>query len=248
MERHENVLLREDNSRLRNENHAMRTKLSRPICNTCGGPAVLNGTGATHEERQLRLENARLKDELTRICTLANKFLGKSISPFARSMIASAIPPPAPSSRLENLVIPAGLGPSSLNFPEGISIAPPVIPVTKPIIGAMDGVNEVLHEKSIFLDLAVYAMNELIKMAELDAPLWTQIFDGAREMLNHEEYNRIFSTHISAMPRNFVLEGSRETGVLLIDSLAAVEILMDVVQTDLICPVKLTSECEILKR
>lgn len=240
MERHENVMLREDNNRLRNENHAMRIKLNCPVCSTCGGPAVLNNTDASHEEHQLRLENARLKDELTRICTLANKFLGKPISPYTRSMMASALPPSTPGNRLENIVIPVNsLGPSSLNFANGISIAPPIISMTKSMIGAVHGVTEVLHEKSIFLDLAVCAMNELIKMAEADAPLWTRIFDGTREMLNHEEYVRIFSPLIGSTPRNFVPEGSRETGFVLINSLAAVEILMDVVRKDL----QLPNEC-----
>ncbi|OWM75634.1 homeobox-leucine zipper protein ANTHOCYANINLESS 2-like [Punica granatum] len=231
MERHENAMLREDNTRLRNENHAMRTKLNRPICNTCGGPAVLNGSRMTPEEQQLKLENARLKDELTRICVLSNKFLGRPISPFARSIMASAAPPPppAPSSGLENVGIPVRVaGPSSLGFPDGFSIAPPVDPMTKPIRGAAEGGNEALHEKSMFLELAVCSMNELIKMAEVNTPLWARSFDGAREVLNHEEYMRIFSPHCGSKPRNFVPEGSRETAILLINSLAAVEILMDV--------------------
>lgn len=236
MERHENVMLKEDNNRLRNENQAMRTKLSRPICLSCGGLTVANGTAASYEEHQLKLENAQLRDEITRICTLTNKFLGKSLSPFARSVIASG-PPHALSSRLDNVAIPVGgVGPSSLVFPEGISIAPPAIPMTKPIIGATEGISEALHKKSMFLDLAFSAMSELIKMAQSDAPLWTRSFDGAREVLNHEEYMRTFSPHIGFMVKNFVPEGSREMGVVLINSLAAVDILMDVVRTDMFCP------------
>lgn len=230
MERHENVMLREDNNRLRNENQAMRSKLNRPTCHTCGGPAVINGTAVTHKEQHLKLENARLKDELTRICTLANKFLGKPLSPFARSVVSPVPPPPALSNGFDNPgILLGGVGPSSLDFPAGTSIAPPVIPMTKPMIGAMDGGGEALHEKSVYLDLAGNAMDELIKMSQLDAPLWTQSLDGTREVLNHEEYMRTFCPHIGSTPGNFVPEGSREMGVVLINSLAAVEILMDVV-------------------
>ncbi|KAK4762304.1 hypothetical protein SAY87_030188 [Trapa incisa] len=87
MERHENMMLGEDNSRFSNEKFEMRTKLSRPICSV---PGVLNGTGASNEEDQLLLENAPLKDELICIWTLLNKFLGETISPFASSPITQA--------------------------------------------------------------------------------------------------------------------------------------------------------------
>ncbi|CAH9069841.1 unnamed protein product [Cuscuta europaea] len=84
LERHENAILKQENDKLRIENIAMKEAISSPMCNQCGGQAIL---GEVHvEEHHLRLENTRLRDELNRICVLANKFLGKPISPFSGSM------------------------------------------------------------------------------------------------------------------------------------------------------------------
>ncbi|KAK8679901.1 hypothetical protein V6N13_108863 [Hibiscus sabdariffa] len=71
LERHENVILRQENDKLRAENDLLKQAMSTPVCNGCGGPAVPGEI--SYEQHQLRIENARLKDELSRICALTNK-------------------------------------------------------------------------------------------------------------------------------------------------------------------------------
>jgi len=78
IERHENALLRQENDKLRAENMTIREAMRNPICANCGGAAVLGEVSL--EEQHLRIENARLKDELDRVCALAGKFLGRPIS------------------------------------------------------------------------------------------------------------------------------------------------------------------------
>ncbi|XP_061359240.1 homeobox-leucine zipper protein ANTHOCYANINLESS 2-like isoform X2 [Gastrolobium bilobum] len=179
LERHENSLLRQENDKLRAENMSMREAMRNPICSNCGGPAIIGEISL--EEQHIRIENARLKDELDRVCALAGKFLGRPIS-----CLTSSIGPPLPNSSLE------------------------------------------LVERSMFLELALAAMEELVKMAQTGDPLWIRSLEGGREILNHEEYTRIMVPPcIGLRPNGFVSEASRETGMVIINSLALVETLMD---------------------
>ncbi|KAL0428923.1 UNVERIFIED_CONTAM: Homeobox-leucine zipper protein ANTHOCYANINLESS 2 [Sesamum radiatum] len=79
----------------------------------------------------------------------------------------------------------------------------------------------------MYLELALAAMDELVKMAQTDEPLWLRSLEGGREILNHEEYLRTFTPCIGMKPNGFVTEASRETGMVIINSLALVETLMD---------------------
>ncbi|PQM36769.1 homeobox-leucine zipper protein ANTHOCYANINLESS 2 isoform X2 [Prunus yedoensis var. nudiflora] len=82
-------------------------------------------------------------------------------------------------------------------------------------------------ERSMFLELALAAMDELVKLAQTDEPLWLRSLEGGREVLNHEEYMRSFTPCIGLKPNGFVTEASRETGMVIINSLALVETLME---------------------
>ena len=64
-------MLRQENDKLRAENSLMKDAMSNPVCNNCGGPAIPGQI--SFEEHQIRIENARLKDELNRICALEIK-------------------------------------------------------------------------------------------------------------------------------------------------------------------------------
>lgn len=80
----------------------------------------------------------------------------------------------------------------------------------------------------MFMDLAMEAMDELIKLAELENPLWIKCSKNEKETMNLDEYRSIF-TGSKHPGRGFVAKGSRETGLVLINSLALVETLMDTV-------------------
>ncbi|KAH6784343.1 hypothetical protein C2S52_009302 [Perilla frutescens var. hirtella] len=58
-------------------------------------------------------------------------------------------------------------------------------------------------------------------------PLWIKSLEGGREVLNREEYSRSFTLCIGMKPNGFVAEASREIGMVIINSLALVETLMD---------------------
>uniref|UniRef100_A0A2P2MR03 Uncharacterized protein MANES_05G039400 n=1 Tax=Rhizophora mucronata TaxID=61149 RepID=A0A2P2MR03_RHIMU len=229
LERHENTLLRQENDKLRAENMSIRDAMRNPICSSCGGSAIIGDISL--EEQHLRIENVRLKDELDRVCALAGKFLGRPIS-----SLASSIGPPLPNSCLELGVGSNGFGglctvattlPLAPDFGGGISGALPVVTQGRPATTTgVTGLDRSL-ERSMFLELALAAMDELVKMAETDEPLWIRGLEGGREVLNREEYFRTFTPCIGMKPNGFVTEASRETGMIIINSLALVETMMD---------------------
>lgn len=231
LERHENSILRQENDKLRAENMSIREAMRNPICTNCGGPAIIGDISM--EEQHLRIENARLKDELDRVCALATKFLGRPISSFS-TLSGSITPPPIPSSALElGMGTTNGFGgpmttlPMAPDFGNGISNTLPGVSPTKSSANVASGI-EGSFERSMYLELALAAMDELVKLAQTDEPFWMRSMEaGGREILNHEEYMRSFNPCIGLKPNGFVPEASRETGMVIINSLALVETLMD---------------------
>ncbi|XP_011048683.1 PREDICTED: homeobox-leucine zipper protein ANTHOCYANINLESS 2-like isoform X2 [Populus euphratica] len=223
LERHENAILRQENDKLRAENELLKQNMSDPICNNCGGPVV--PVPVSYEQQQLRIENARLKDELGRVCALANKFLGRPLT-----SSASPVPPFGSNTKFDLAVGRNGygnLGHTDNTLPMGLDNNGGVMmPLIKPIGNAVG--NEVPFDRSMFVDLALAAMDELIKIAQVESPIWIKSLDGGKEVLNHEEYMRTFPPCIGMKPSNFVIEATRESGVVLANSLDLVETLMDV--------------------
>ncbi|XP_010555655.1 PREDICTED: homeobox-leucine zipper protein HDG7-like isoform X2 [Tarenaya hassleriana] len=208
LERHENAILREENEKLIAENNLLKVAMRSPMCNVCGGPAVPGEV--TFEQQNLGIENARLKDELSRVCGLANKFLVGPVSalagPFPRPSVLDALYSGFPVGRT---------GGTGIDFSDGPA------PI-KPEVG-----NELMYERSMFIDLALAAMDELIKLADSNYPLWIKYPNSEKEALNHDEYRRVFSGTSCITSAGFVAEASRETGLVLSNSLALVETLMD---------------------
>ncbi|KAK3141763.1 hypothetical protein QOZ80_4BG0338020 [Eleusine coracana subsp. coracana] len=230
LERHENALLKQENDKLRAENLSIREAMRSPVCGSCGGPAMLGDLSL--EEHHLRVENARLRDELTRVCALTAKFIGKPVP------LLAPPPPQMPGSSLE-MAVGGGLGsvpPTTMpvaaiseltaggvSSPLGTVITPSVAAGPLPMVGI---------DKSVFLELAMNAMDELVKMAHMGEPLWIPSVSlpgsTVREKLNFEEYLRTFSPCAGLKPAGFVSEASRESGIVVIDSSAAlVEAFMD---------------------
>ncbi|KAJ4905583.1 Homeobox-leucine zipper protein ANTHOCYANINLESS 2 [Raphanus sativus] len=199
LERHENALLRQENDKLRAENMSIREAMRNPICNNCGGPAMLGDVSL--EEHHLRIENARLKDELDRVCNLTGKFLGHHHNH---------------SSSLELAVGNSNGG--NFSFPPDFGLPPPQQQQHQPTV--VNGIDQ----RTVLLELALAAMDELVKLAQSDEPLWIKSLDGERDELNHDEYMRTFSSNKQT---GLVSEASRTSGMVIINSLALVETLMD---------------------
>ncbi|KAF8702504.1 hypothetical protein HU200_032884 [Digitaria exilis] len=226
LERHENALLKQENDKLRAENLSIRGAMTMrdPVCGGCGGPALLGDMSL--EEHRLRLENARLRDELTRVCALTAKFLGKPLSPMA-------LPPHSvPGSSLDLAVACVGSLPASTMPVSTISdltgsvscqmgtVVTPAVPTPLAMVSI---------DKSAFVQLAMRAMDELVKMTQMNEPLWIpSVSSPTMETLNWKEYSKTFSPCLGVKPVGFVSEASRESGIVTTDSAAAlVEVFMD---------------------
>jgi homeobox-leucine zipper protein len=237
LERHENALLKQENDKLRAENMTIREAMRTPICGSCGSPAMLGEVSL--EEQHLCIENARLKDELNRVYALATKFLGKPISMLSGPMLQPHLSSlPMPSSSLELAVggfrglgsIPSATMPGSMSdFAGGVS-SPLGTVITPARATGSAHPSMVGIDRSMLLEMAISAMDELVKLAQIDEPLWLSSLNGSpnKAMLNFEEYAQSFPPCIGVKPVGYVSEASRESGLVIIDdSVALVETLMD---------------------
>ena len=91
-------------------------------------------------------------------------------------------------------------------------------------------------ERSLVLELATRAVEEVVKMAQIDEPLW-EVDRAARagsgfrfgDVLNREEYQR-FPNYIGNGPPELTVEATRAAGIVALNALAIVEIFLDPVR------------------
>ncbi|XP_062198706.1 homeobox-leucine zipper protein ROC6-like isoform X2 [Phragmites australis] len=233
IERYENALLRQENDKLRAENMTIREAMRSPICSNCGGAAMLGEVSL--EEQHLRIENARLKDEFDRVCALAGKFLGRPISSasppslqgcsglelgvgtndFGLGSLGASVLQPIPD--LMGAGLHGSVGSAAMRLPAGIGS----------LDGAMHGAAEGV-DRTVLLELGLTAMEELVKVAQMDEPLWLPRPDGSGfETLNFDEYHRAFARVFGPSPAGYVSEATREVGIAITSSVDLVDSLMD---------------------
>ncbi|CAN1165824.1 Homeobox-leucine zipper protein PROTODERMAL FACTOR 2 [Linum perenne] len=213
-ERHDNSILKSENEKLRAENNRYKEALSNASCPSCGGPTAIGEM--SFDEQHLRIENARLRDEIDRISTIAAKYVGKPItSSFSQ-----------PSRSLE-------LGSSNFTS-RSASFVGEMYGASTDLLRSIAGPTEA--DKPMIVELAVAAMEELVRMAQAGDPLWITGVDPHHqqhnngEILNEEEYLRTFPRGIGPKPLGLRSEASRESAVVIMNHVNLVEILMDVNQ------------------
>ncbi|ESQ38109.1 hypothetical protein EUTSA_v10028459mg [Eutrema salsugineum] len=211
-ERHENQILKSDNDKLRAENNRYKEALSNATCPNCGGPAAIGEM--SFDEQHLRIENARLREEIDRISAIAAKYVGKPLG----SSFGAPLAIHAPSRSLD---LEVGNFGNQAGF-----------------VGEMYGTGDILRsvsipsetDKPMIVELAVAAMEELVRMAQAVDPLWVSTDNNSIEILNEEEYFRTFPRGIGPKPLGLRSEASRESAVVIMNHINLVEILMDVNQ------------------
>ncbi|KAF7805806.1 homeobox-leucine zipper protein HDG2 isoform X1 [Senna tora] len=203
-ERHENSHLRAENEKLRADNMRYREALSNASCPNCGGPTAIGEM--SFDEHHLRLENARLREEIDRISGIAAKYVGKPVVSYPLLSSPSSVP---------------GRGLEVGGYGEMYGGGGDVW-------RSVSGVNEA--DKPMIIELAVAAMEELVRMAQMGEPLWMTTLDGTTTVLNEDEYVRTFPRGIGPKPPGFKCEASRETCLVIMNHINLVEILMDVNQ------------------
>lgn len=209
-ERHENTQLRNENEKLRTENIRYKEALTNATCPNCGGPAAIGEM--SFDEQHLRIENARLREEIDRISGIAAKYVGKPMLTYPH------LPAPGPPRSLDLAV--ANFSPQQGMVGEMFG--------TTDLLRSVSGPTEA--DKPIIIELAVAAMEELIRMAQAGEPLWIPSSDNSTETLSEDEYLRTFPRGIGPKPLGLKSEASRESAVVIMNHINLVEILIDVNQ------------------
>ncbi|XP_055826666.1 homeobox-leucine zipper protein HDG11 [Solanum dulcamara] len=215
-ERADNCALRAENDKIRCENIAIREALKNVICPSCGGPPVTEDS--YFDEQKLRIENMQLKEELDKVSSIAAKYIGRPISQL----------PPVQPIHLSSLDLSMssfiGHGPNSLDLDldllPGSSSNMPSLAYATLNLSDMD--------KSLMADIAGNAMEELIKLVQTNEPLWMKSTIDGRDVLNFDNYDRVFPRANSHLKNpNVRIEASRDSGVVIMNGLALVNVFMD---------------------
>ncbi|XP_077234592.1 homeobox-leucine zipper protein HDG11-like [Tasmannia lanceolata] len=215
-ERADNSSLRAENDKIRCENIVIRETLKNVICPSCGGPPI--GEDMYFDEQKLRMENARLKEELDRVSSIAAKYIGRP---------ASQLRPiqQMPISPLDLTVGSFGgqgnIGPPSLDLDllPGSSSMAAIPPLQTTCITEM--------EKSLMAQIAASAMDELIRLLQTDEPLWMKSATDGRDVLNLDSYERIFPRQGRLKNPDIQVEASRASDMVIMNGLALVDMFMD---------------------
>ncbi|KAG9133339.1 hypothetical protein Leryth_021485 [Lithospermum erythrorhizon] len=219
-DRADNGVLRAENENFKNENYRLQAALRNIICPNCGGPGMLGEMG--FDEQQLRLENARLKEELGYMCSLVAQYSGRPIQSIAPpsflttslDMGMSLIPrkfeeqTPVPNCGAEMMTPLPFMHENPNNFPAGSLILE--------------------EEKSMAMELALSFMDELVKMCQMGEPLWLQVDDqSGRHILNVEEYSRMFPCPPLDIKQPIRTEATRHSTVVIMNSITLVDAFLD---------------------
>ncbi|EEF34449.1 homeobox-leucine zipper protein HDG11 [Ricinus communis] len=213
-ERADNCALRAENDKIRCENIAIREALKNVICPSCGGPPVTEDS--YFDEHKLRMENSQLKEELDRVSSIAAKYIGRPISHL----------PPVQPIHISSLDLSMGsFGGQGIGGPS-LDLDLDLIPSTSTLPFHPLGISDM--DKSLMSDIAANAMDELLRLLQTNEPLWMKSSTDYRDVLHLDTYQSIFPRPISRLKNpNVRIEASRDSGVVIMNSLALVDMFMD---------------------
>ncbi|CAG7869237.1 unnamed protein product [Brassica rapa] len=216
-ERADNCALKEENDRIRCENIAIREAIKHAICLNCGDAPLHEDS--YFDEQKLRIENAHLKEELEKVSSIAAQFMGRPLS---------HLPPllnPMHVSPLELFHSGPSLDFDLLPGSSSSSMAVPTLP-SQPNLVLSD------MDKSLMTNIAVTAMEELLRLTQTNEPLWIKT-NGCRDVLNPQSYENMFPRSSGRGGKNFNLrkEATRSCGVVFTNAMTLVNMLMDSVKS-----------------
>ncbi|KAJ6701385.1 HOMEOBOX-LEUCINE ZIPPER PROTEIN MERISTEM L1 [Salix koriyanagi] len=217
-DRSDNTILRAENESLKNDNYRLQAELRNLFCPDCGGQAML---GELPFE-ELRLEHARLREELERVCSIASRYgIGRPIH--------SMLPAPA--------FVPASLDLDmsiySRPFPESLGTCTDTVPMPmfqEPSSFPEAGMVLMEEGKGFAMGLALSSMDELVKMCHAMEPLWIKNNENGKEVLNLEEHARIFPWPSNRKQNSSAVmktEATRDCAVVIMNSINLVDAFLD---------------------
>ncbi|KAH0875798.1 hypothetical protein HID58_073160 [Brassica napus] len=206
LESADNNALKAENDKIRCENIAIREAIKHAICPNCGSPPV--NEDPYFDEHKLRIENAHLRDDLERMSTVASKYMGRPISSHLSTLHPLHISPLDLSMTGPSLDFDLLPGSSMHSQPNNLAT-----------ISDMD--------KPLMNDIALTAMEELLRLFNTNEPLWTR-GDGGREILDLGSYENLFPRSGNrGKNHNVRTEASRSSGIVFMNAMTLVDMFMD---------------------
>ncbi|KAJ7943866.1 Homeobox-leucine zipper protein [Quillaja saponaria] len=224
-DRADNMILRAENETLKNENFQLQATLRSVICPNCGGPGMVGGGDIGLDEQQLSFENARLREELDRVCCLTSRYTGRPIQTLG------PIPPQmAPSVDLDMNIYSRNFNDPMASCTEMIPV--PMLPPPEPSPFPEAGGLLMEEDKSLAMELAMPSMDELVKMCQVNDLLWIRNNENGKEMLNLEEHARMFPWPMNFKQNSseFRTEASRDSAVVIMNGITLVDSFLDAVK------------------
>ncbi|CAN8285307.1 unnamed protein product [Cochlearia groenlandica] len=207
LERHENSQLRTENERLKLERRRYQEAIARALCPKCGGPTAIGDL--SFEEHHLRIENAKLAEEIAELTSVMERCIRKPIMNYP--LPPTQLPPP------QNYEFGMGNTEREVHGNGGGNLSMPFFDIAE-------------ADKPLIIELAVNAMNELMIMAQIGEPLWMGGVNGTSVALNLDEYARTFQNGLGPSLNGLRTEASRETAIVAMNHMGIVNLLMDQTQ------------------
>nr|A2ZAI7.2 RecName: Full=Homeobox-leucine zipper protein ROC3; AltName: Full=GLABR 2-like homeobox protein 3; AltName: Full=HD-ZIP protein ROC3; AltName: Full=Homeodomain transcription factor ROC3; AltName: Full=Protein RICE OUTERMOST CELL-SPECIFIC 3 [Oryza sativa Indica Group] len=234
-DRADNVILRAENENLKSDNFRLQAAIRNVVCPNCGHAAVL--ADMSYEEQQLRIENARLKDELDRLACIATRYGGGGgrqpvLSTSALSCISAPPPVLMPPLDLDMNVYSRHFAEQAPVMGCGDLIPPPVVPQHDGAAAYMGAMMAPVQEqdKQLVVDLAATAADQLARMCRAGEPLWVR--QRGAEVMAVEEHARMFSWPVDGAKQGdggavARAEGTRDNAVVIMNSINLVDAFLD---------------------
>ncbi|KAG8092658.1 hypothetical protein GUJ93_ZPchr0012g19206 [Zizania palustris] len=240
-DRADNVILRAENDSLKSDNFRLQAAIRNVVCPNCGHAAVLGEM--SYEEQQLRIENARLKDELDRLACIGTRY-GSGCQPVLSTTTSAlscmSAPPPVllPPLDLDMNVYSRHFAEQTPPVMGCGDLIPPVVPHQMAAAAAGSAAYVIApvqeQDKQLALDLASKAADHLARMCRAGEPLWVRRQRGAAsEVMAVDEHARMFSWPVdgakqasggAAVGR---AEGTRDNAVVIMNSITLVDAFLD---------------------
>ncbi|RZR97165.1 hypothetical protein BHM03_00026284 [Ensete ventricosum] len=230
-DRADNVVLRAENESLKNDNFRLQAAIRNVVCPSCGGPAILSEM--SFDEQQLRMENARLKDEvlnpnpsssqndLERLPCVASRYSGRQLQPLG----------PAPPVLLPSLDLDMGIYSRHFNEPPVVSCTDLIpIPQISDEPSPFPGMLIMDQDKPLVLDLAMTAADHLVRMCNTTEPLWVRRGGTTTvEVLDLEEHARMcpWPMDLKQQQGRSRTETSRDSAMVIMNSITMVDAFLD---------------------
>ncbi|XP_057998934.1 homeobox-leucine zipper protein HDG5-like [Hevea brasiliensis] len=215
-DRADNIILRAENETLKNDNYRLQAELRNLICPSCGEPAVIGGISF----EELRIENARLRDQLERVCCIASRYTGRPIQ--VMQPVPTLVPP---SLDLDMNIYSRQFTDSLGSCTEMMPM--PMLPETSSF--AESGLVLMEEEKTLAMEIAISSLNELVKMCQATEPLWIRNNENGKEVLNLEEHAKMFPWLLNLKQHSSELrnEATRDSAVVIMNSINLVDAFLD---------------------